>query len=344
MIMNINALRTAIAQDALRSRPGLDAGFLSRDDIARRHLGQGMTFSQISAVVDQTLGGAQASQRDAAAQMPATNEPVPQPAAAASRLAVLLPVENATLSGAHVQTVDARRLHAWLEIGRDFPTWFRDRTAALGLAEGVDFVRADFSPDRGKNTRGRPSVETYVTLDVAKHISMMDGGPRGAEVRRYFLACERQAVGPHTISDGALTAKVIGGVTKVVLAKGLAPVVDRLDSIVADTSLLPVLLARMEALEAALDAGKPEAAPAIIPPVAENPGELLSARAVAGMAGATGKLRRTVQMASAGLRAFSTATGAMMARSGEDNRWLFDAGAVRVWLDTGGRERLRLAQ
>ncbi len=39
---------------------------------------------------------------------------------------------------------------------------------------------------------GRPRVDYVVTLDAAKEIGMVDRGPRGKELRRYFIDCERR--------------------------------------------------------------------------------------------------------------------------------------------------------
>ncbi|WP_074168067.1 antA/AntB antirepressor family protein [Candidatus Arsenophonus triatominarum] len=37
-----------------------------------------------------------------------------------------------------MQTVNARDLHAFLEIGKDFTTWIKDRIKQYGFAENID--------------------------------------------------------------------------------------------------------------------------------------------------------------------------------------------------------------
>lgn len=96
-----------------------------------------------------------------------------------------------------VQTVDARDLHAFLEVGRDFTTWIKGRITEYGFQAHIDYV-TDASPDRGNQTgRGgdRRSVAFHLTIDMAKELAMVENSERGRAVRRYFLDCERKAKG-----------------------------------------------------------------------------------------------------------------------------------------------------
>ncbi len=87
------------------------------------------------------------------------------------------------------QLVSARDLHEFLEIGKDFSTWFKDRTEKYGLEEGVDF-----SPVLGnsKESTGRPRKEYIIKLDIAKELSMVEGNEKGSQARKYFIACEKK--------------------------------------------------------------------------------------------------------------------------------------------------------
>lgn len=94
-----------------------------------------------------------------------------------------------------VQTVDAKDLHAFLEVGRDFTTWIKARIGEYGFQAHVDYV-TDGSPDRGNQTgRGgdRRSVAYHLAIDMAKELAMVENSDRGRAVRRYFLDCERRA-------------------------------------------------------------------------------------------------------------------------------------------------------
>ncbi|MCT3599410.1 antA/AntB antirepressor family protein, partial [Levilactobacillus brevis] len=56
-------------------------------------------------------------------------------------------------NGSDSVAVDARGLHDFLEVGKDFSTWFKDMTD-YGFVEGKDF-----SPLSGKSRGGRPRIE-----------------------------------------------------------------------------------------------------------------------------------------------------------------------------------------
>lgn len=88
-----------------------------------------------------------------------------------------------------IQAVMGRDLHAFLKIGKDYSTWFKDMTE-YGFVAGQDF-----SPISGKTSPagGRPRIDHIVKLDMAKEISMIQRTERGKQARQYFLECERKA-------------------------------------------------------------------------------------------------------------------------------------------------------
>ncbi len=91
-----------------------------------------------------------------------------------------------------VQTVNARELHTFLEVGKDFSTWIKDRIAQYGFTEGLDFV-ANLLPNIGEKGTGRPTKEYAISLDMAKELSMVERNDKGKQARMYFLECERRA-------------------------------------------------------------------------------------------------------------------------------------------------------
>lgn len=84
------------------------------------------------------------------------------------------------------QVVSARELHERLGLGRDFTNWFKYQSEKLNLIENQDF-----SPIMAESTGGRPSVDYHITLDIAKHISMVSGGEKAHEIRQYFIQVEK---------------------------------------------------------------------------------------------------------------------------------------------------------
>ena len=85
--------------------------------------------------------------------------------------------------------VSARELHEFLEVGRDFSTWIKERIAKFGFEEGIDF-----SPILGNSTEstGRPKIEYVLKLDMAKELSMVENNEKGRQARKYFIEVEKQ--------------------------------------------------------------------------------------------------------------------------------------------------------
>ena len=112
-----------------------------------------------------------------------------------------------------VQTVNARDLHACLEIGRDFSSWIKGRLAKFGFALGADYATEQVFPRSGENPGGRPATDFHLTLDTAKELAMVENNDRGRAVRRYFIACERRLrdgrrPGSHRLADESLAARL----------------------------------------------------------------------------------------------------------------------------------------
>jgi phage anti-repressor protein len=109
----------------------------------------------------------------------------------------ILKIENRALDGAQIQTINARDLHAFLEIGKDFSNWIKAQIERARLVQDRDFVKETSIAQKGdsgnQRLSGKEKVEYHLTLDAAKHIGMMSGTEKGFEVRDYFIECERRA-------------------------------------------------------------------------------------------------------------------------------------------------------
>lgn len=102
-----------------------------------------------------------------------------------------LVLETREIDGSSIETIDARRLHTFLDVGKDFSTWFKLRIDQYDFVENVDFV---FLPNSGGNSgRGQPAKEYAISLDMAKELSMVERNAKGKQARRYFIECERRA-------------------------------------------------------------------------------------------------------------------------------------------------------
>lgn len=120
---------------------------------------------------------------------------------------------------------NARDLHTFLEVGRDFSTWIKDRIEQYGFIEAEDYITVQnlSSPNSGssktvvlirpiwrtkhlqtllpktgsknRDTRGGHNrVEYHLTIGMAKELAMIENNAMGRRVRRYFIQRERQAI------------------------------------------------------------------------------------------------------------------------------------------------------
>lgn len=122
----------------------------------------------------------------------ALTPPAYRPAEALSSSTALIALGSATVGSETVETVNARDLHAFLGVGKDFSTWIKDRVEAFGFVAGQDFVTVSgFSPNSGKS--GRPAVDYHLTLSMAKELAMVERNEAGKRARLYFIECERRA-------------------------------------------------------------------------------------------------------------------------------------------------------
>ena len=96
-----------------------------------------------------------------------------------------------------VNAVDARGLHQFLGVGRNFANWIQERVDTYGFQEHRDFevfIKTDNNPKGG-----RPSKEYVLSVEMAKEVSMMERNAKGKEARQYFIECERRLQTPRPV-------------------------------------------------------------------------------------------------------------------------------------------------
>lgn len=92
-----------------------------------------------------------------------------------------------------IQTVNARDLHAFLEVGKDFSTWVKNRIEQYGFVENTDFIAIDCAPQNGGAGNRGHKIDYHITIDMAKELSMVERNEKGKQARQYFIECERKA-------------------------------------------------------------------------------------------------------------------------------------------------------
>ena len=113
--------------------------------------------------------------------------------------AQIIPINESVKFGGIVETVNARDLHAFLEVGKDFTTWIKDRIDQYGFIQGQDFTVENFAPRNGGANRGGHNRRDYhISLDMAKELSMVERNAKGKQARQYFIECEQRAKSVNT--------------------------------------------------------------------------------------------------------------------------------------------------
>ena len=97
----------------------------------------------------------------------------------------LIPVFNGLIQNQPVQFCNARELHTFLDIGKDYSTWIKDRINEYGFIQDEDYLVIT------ERTNGRPRKEYHITLDMGKELGMVERNERGRQIRQYFIRCER---------------------------------------------------------------------------------------------------------------------------------------------------------
>lgn len=103
-----------------------------------------------------------------------------------TELATIIPVAD---QGGK-RTVNARQLHGFLEVKKDFSDWIKLRIKKLGFVDGEDFVAVSRSPIRGSGNRGA-SIDYHLSIDMAKELSLLEKNAKGKLARVYFINCEK---------------------------------------------------------------------------------------------------------------------------------------------------------
>lgn len=88
--------------------------------------------------------------------------------------------------------VSARNLHKGLEIETQFSIWIQ-RMFEYGFKENIDYSKMIADNERF-------NLEYALTIDCAKHISMIQRNEQGMKMRQYFIDYEKQSIIPVKIA------------------------------------------------------------------------------------------------------------------------------------------------
>ncbi len=104
-------------------------------------------------------------------------------------------------NGEKKRFVNARELHQWLGVGRDFSNWIKDRIKKYDFVENFDYFITIAKFGDGLNAQktgkivdaktGKVLPKDYViSVDMAKELAMVENSEIGKQVRKYFIRVE----------------------------------------------------------------------------------------------------------------------------------------------------------
>lgn len=97
---------------------------------------------------------------------------------------------NITKTEKGTNAVSARDLHTGLESKQDFSTWIKKRLEDLGAIENIDYLL--HKKKEQLESGAKHLTEYIITIDIAKHIAMMERNEKGKEYRQYFIDFEKK--------------------------------------------------------------------------------------------------------------------------------------------------------
>ena len=101
----------------------------------------------------------------------------------------LIKLNETEIGNEAVQTVSARELHQFLDVGRKFATWIQQRIEKYGFVENEDFLiisQNRETTDKDGKLKVSVAKEYYISIDMAKELAMVENNDKGREVINYL--------------------------------------------------------------------------------------------------------------------------------------------------------------
>lgn len=156
----------------------------------------------------------------------------------------LIRINQKDINGNAVNTVNARELHAFLEVKTPFSRWIKNRIDDYGFIEGVDYVKIELPAgmkmaenggeiggignaqkshaleSMGYESFGQQGrIEYAITLNMAKELAMVERNEKGKQARQYFIECERRVNNPiELLNDPAQLRSLLANYSEKVMA------------------------------------------------------------------------------------------------------------------------------
>lgn len=100
----------------------------------------------------------------------------------------IIPIFTSNFNGKQLNSIDARKLHEFLEVKSKFATWIQNRIQKYKFKENIDFVSVSIFLENGGRT-----IEYHLSTNMAKQLTMVENNEKGEQARDYFIQKEEQA-------------------------------------------------------------------------------------------------------------------------------------------------------
>lgn len=97
----------------------------------------------------------------------------------------LIKIQQTVIGNGAVNSVNSREIHSFVESKQQYADWIKSRLDDLSSIENEDFTIHKIM--NGKNWQS----DYIVTLEIAKHLAMMERNEKGKEARQYFIEYEK---------------------------------------------------------------------------------------------------------------------------------------------------------
>ena len=102
----------------------------------------------------------------------------------------LLTIIDKEIDSTIVPMVNAKELFEFLESKQHFSDWLKNRIHKYGFERDVDYLLHKVMIQHPSGAKS--ATQCFITVDMAKELSMLEANEKGKQARRYFIECEKQ--------------------------------------------------------------------------------------------------------------------------------------------------------
>lgn len=98
----------------------------------------------------------------------------------------LVRVAEIQIGSDKVNAVDARELHTFLKVGKDFSTWIKSRIDQYNFVENIDYIV--LTTKHSNQQGGRNKKDYHVSLEMAKALCTIESNDKGKQLLKEIVS------------------------------------------------------------------------------------------------------------------------------------------------------------